>query len=81
MPLCITTFHCHYIAMGRTHFRVVNEGSIFLLQPLSPAAVTWTNECLPEDRLCFGSAVAVEHRFIADILQGITNDGLTWETR
>jgi hypothetical protein len=64
--------------MERTDFMVVNEGSIF---PLSPAAVTWMNEYLPEDRLCFGSAVAVEHRFIADILHGITNDGLTWEAR
>jgi hypothetical protein len=67
--------------MEPTDFTVFNEGSIFLLQPLTSAAITWTNEYLPKDRLCFGSAVAVEHRFIADILQGITNEGLRWEAR
>jgi hypothetical protein len=67
--------------MERIDFTVVNEGSIFLLQPLTPAAITWTNKYLPEDRLCFGSAVAVEHRFIADILQGITDDGLVWRAQ
>ena len=62
-------------------FNVFNGGSIILLQPLTPAANDWVNEFLPEDRLTLGSAVAVEHRFIGDILGGITRDGLSWSAQ
>jgi len=57
-------------------FSVENHGSIFLLQPLSPAANSWIEENLPEDRLTFGGAVVVEHRYIADIVRGAQQDGL-----
>jgi hypothetical protein len=58
-------------------FRVENHGSIFLLQPLTPAANSWVDEHLPEDRLTFGGAVCVEHRYIRDIVTGIIGDGLS----
>lgn len=64
-----------------TDFNVVNEGTIFLLQPITPEAGDWVNEHIPEDAQYFGSAVVVEHRYIADILHGIENDGLTWANR
>jgi hypothetical protein len=57
-------------------FLVENHGSIFLLQPLTPAAESWIEEFLPEDRMSIGSAVVVEHRCIADIVRGIQGDGL-----
>jgi hypothetical protein len=57
-------------------FEVHNEGSIFLLQPLTPPAQEWIAEHLPENHTAFGSAVVVEHRYIADIVQGIRADGL-----
>jgi hypothetical protein len=57
-------------------FLVENQGTIFLLQTLSPAANTWIEHNLPEDRLVFGGAVCVEHRYIADIVDGILEDGL-----
>ena len=57
-------------------FVVENHGSIFLLQLLSPAANDWVAKNLPEDHLTFGHAIAVEHRFIADIVRGAQNDGL-----
>jgi hypothetical protein len=40
-------------------FLVQNHGSIFLLQPLTPAANSWVNEHLPEDHLTFAGAVVV----------------------
>lgn len=57
-------------------FFVLNEGTIFLLIPLTDAASTWVDEHLPEDAQWFGNGVVVEHRYIADIVQGIVNDGL-----
>ena len=55
---------------------VENHGSIFLLQPLTPAANSWIEEHLPEDHLTFAGAVVVEHRYIADIVRGAIADGL-----
>jgi hypothetical protein len=51
-------------------------GTIFLLQPLTPAANSWVDEHLPQDHLTFAGAVVVEHRYIADIVRGATADGL-----
>ena len=53
-----------------------NHGSIFLLRPVSPAAFLWIHENLPPDRQMFGNAVAVEHRCIWAILNGIQEAGL-----
>jgi hypothetical protein len=60
-----------------TDFTVENHGSIFLLQPHTVTAREWIDENLPEDAQYFGSAVAVEHRYILDIVDGIKGDGLT----
>lgn len=57
-------------------FKVRNEGSIFLLQPITEAANDWVNDHIPKDAQFLGTAVAVEHRYIANIVQGIINDGL-----
>jgi len=58
-------------------FVVENHGSIFLLQPLTAAANSWVEKHLSEDHMTFGGSVVVEHRFIADIVRGIQDDGLT----
>jgi hypothetical protein len=57
-------------------FGVENHGTIYLLRPLTERAVTWVNEHLPEDAQWFDDAVAVEHRFIHDIVVGVVTDGL-----
>ena len=54
-----------FVASGNSptepDFVVENHGSIFLLQPLSPAANSWVEENLPENHQTSGSAVVVEH--------------------
>jgi hypothetical protein len=57
-------------------FEIENHQSIFLLRPLTPAAESWIEQFLPQDRMPFGSAVVVEHRYISEIVEGIRNDGL-----
>ena len=59
-----------------TDFLIENHGSIFLLRPLTLAADSWIDQNLSEDRQTLGNAVAVEHRYIADIVRGAQADGL-----
>jgi hypothetical protein len=58
-------------------FRFANHGSICLLQPLTSAARDWIDMRLPLDLQLLGSAVAIEPRYAADILSGLTDEGLT----
>ena len=58
------------------HFSVQNEGSIFLLRPLTHAARLWIAENLSPDRLVLGDAVIVERGFISEPLEGILADVL-----
>jgi hypothetical protein len=57
-------------------FEVQNQGTIFLLFPLTDSAAAWVEGHLPEDILTFGHGICVEHRFISDIVLGIQDAGL-----
>jgi hypothetical protein len=57
-------------------FEVQNEGTIYLLRPLTPAARAWVAVHISDDAQYFGDAVVVEHRYIRDIVAGIIADGL-----
>jgi hypothetical protein len=68
-----------FVASGTSptsDFLCENHGSIFLLYPLTESAQAWIKDNLPSDAQWFGNAVAIEHRFIWPILEGIQNDGL-----
>jgi len=58
---------------------VTGEGpftTVYLLHPLTNAAYEWVAEHLPEDAQRLGDAIAVEHCYIGDIVDGARNDGL-----
>jgi len=57
-------------------YQVRDEGSIVLLWPISAAAVAWCDEHLPEDRITWGGATVIEHRYADDIIEGLGADGL-----
>jgi len=57
-------------------FVVDCHGSIYLLRPLTLAASSWIEAHLPEDRVTFGAAVVVEHRYISGIVRAALADGL-----
>jgi hypothetical protein len=57
-------------------FYVQNEGTIFLLHPLTEEATFWIENNIPADALRWGDTVVVEHRYISDIIIGIERDGL-----
>jgi hypothetical protein len=58
-------------------FEVENHFSLYLLRPLTTEAWDWIEEHLSTDCNWFANAVAVEHRYIADIVNGIRADGLS----
>jgi len=60
-------------------FSIEGEGrfcAVYLLRPLTPAAFDWVEEHIPEDAQRLGNAIAVEHRYIGAIAEGIISDGL-----
>ena len=59
-------------------FLCENHGSIFLLKPLTPSATSWVEEHIGQDNgyQPYFPTIVVEHRYIADIVAGIHNDGL-----
>lgn len=57
---------------------VEGHGSIFLLRPLTPAGQSWIDEHIGPDNgyQPYYPTVVIEHRYIADIVATIRNDGL-----
>jgi hypothetical protein len=55
-----------------------NQGSIWLLQLLTPAAVEWAKEHCPDDgdHQYHCGALVVEKQYVADIFDLATRDGL-----
>jgi hypothetical protein len=49
---------------------------VYLLRPLTPAAFNWIEEHIPEDAQRLVNAIAVEHRYIGPIAEGILAYGL-----
>jgi len=59
-------------------FEIQNHGSIFLLIPQSTSARIWVHDHIGKDNGYQPDypTVVVEHRYIADIVEGIVADGL-----
>jgi hypothetical protein len=55
---------------------VSGDGRLYLLFATSPAGESWIEEHIPDDAQRFAGGVAVEHRYIADIVSGAVADGL-----
>ena len=57
--------------------RIEDHGSIFLVRPLTDCALGWLRE--HTDGTWFGNALAVEHRFVADVVAGMRGAGFAVE--
>ena len=60
----------------RPDLLVCGGGTVYLLFATSSAGESWLDEHIPEDATWFGGGVAVEHRYVGDIVSGAINDGL-----
>jgi hypothetical protein len=52
-------------------------GSVYLLILHTAIAREWVDAHVSSDRQMLGAALAVEHRFVGDILEGMQQDGLS----
>jgi hypothetical protein len=57
-------------------FEIIDGGSVLLLIPLTDEGRRWIDESIGEDATYFGNGLAVERRFIDQIVGGILSDGL-----
>jgi hypothetical protein len=57
---------------------IENHGSIFLVRPLTPLGISWIENHIGRDNgyQPYYPGVVIEHRYIADIVAGLQNDGL-----
>ena len=56
---------------------VTRDGSLFLVQAVSRAAKAWVEENVHDwESMSWGSHIAVEHRYMADLFDGMVDAGL-----
>lgn len=55
--------------------RVSGGGTIFLVTPVTQAGRDWINDNVAVEQM-LGNGIAVEHRYVMDIVQGARSDGL-----
>ncbi len=60
-------------------FYLGGGGSVYLLTPNTVAACEWLDDHIQDDAQFHGYSLAVEHRYIDDVVRGIQADGLLVE--
>lgn len=66
--------------MAARDFTVDGHGTVFLLTPHTERAKSWVLASLSEDRTELGNSIAVEHRYIVDIVEALRNEGFNINT-
>jgi hypothetical protein len=61
---------------GDSDVLIDRGGTVYLVIPITAPGFALVKNRLPEDGPHLGRNVVVEHRFIADIVRGMLNDGL-----
>jgi len=64
--------------MGVADVRIENHGSLFLVRPQNSTAREWIDDNVSVDGpwQWFGGALAVEGRYVVDLVNGMRQDGL-----
>jgi hypothetical protein len=57
-------------------FLLRDEGTIWLFTPLTPAALQFLSEHIQGDPQYFGDSLAVEHRYVSDLIVGLREHDL-----
>lgn len=59
-----------------TDFLLIDHGSIVVLTPQTYLAKVWVDEHIPYDAQWIGRGVAIEPRYVDDIINGVVADHL-----
>lgn len=65
--------------MASADYTVSNEGSLFLLRANTDDSLEWLRRHVDDEAQWMGRAVAVEHRYITDLIEQLREDGFTVE--
>lgn len=55
-------------------FTLENHGSIVLLKPNKRASAKWLTDTAPEDAQFFGNALAIEPRYVSNVIEAARAD-------
>lgn len=58
-------------------FQLSGSGSVYLLHPISQAGKAWVQHNISDDHQTLGGGIAVEHRYVGALVDGIIGDGLS----
>jgi hypothetical protein len=64
------------ILRQETDVAISGSGTIYLFHLLTHGAQDWVEAHVSDDRQMLGTALVVEHRYVADIEQAMRADGL-----
>ena len=53
--------------------------SVYLITPLSRECEDWLKENVSEDAMYLGHSLAVEHRYVEDLVEGLEQEGFKYQ--
>ncbi len=59
-----------------TDVRIAHHGSLSMVRPLTDAARQWIDDNVGGETSWFGGALAVEPRYLDNLIDGMESDGL-----
>ncbi len=61
---------------GKAGIWILRQGTLMLVRPLTQRASEWISQHVQGDPQWFGPALVVEHNYLADLVNGMIDDGL-----
>jgi hypothetical protein len=55
---------------------ILPQGTLMLVRPLTQRATDWISQHALDDSQWFGPALVIEHDYLANLLNGMIQDGL-----
>ena len=60
----------------KTDIWILPQGTLTLVRPLTQRASEWISQHAQDDFQWFGPALVIEHHYLANLLDGMIQDGL-----
>jgi hypothetical protein len=60
----------------KTDIWILPQGTLTLVRPITQRASEWIRQHVQDDSQWFGPALVIEHHYLANLLNGMIEDGL-----